>query len=85
MSVKQKTKKTTQNMNDQENIKVPTPKSLGQVCDTICRMSAKGFIDDKIHRLERQISNLKTLKNLLPSEMNSHQDEAVWNIICELR
>jgi len=49
-----------------------------------CRQSAKLVLQDILHRLERKQKNIKTLLAMLPTEMTPEQDDALWNIACEL-
>lgn len=48
------------------------------------RQSAKLVLQDILFRLQRKQSNIETLLAMLPSKMTPEQDEAMWQLACEL-
>lgn len=64
-------------MNDEIN---KTPDCTAQAC----RQNSRAVLQDVLHRLERKHANIKTLLDMLPTEMTPRQDEALWHIACEI-
>lgn len=52
---------------------------------TACRLSARAMIEDKIHRLRAQADGLEALSKALPLELTREADEALWQLLCNVR
>ena len=54
-------------------------------CVAMCgRQSGRAVINDVIHRLRRKADDLEKLANMLPAQLTPEQDQALWNIACDL-
>ena len=54
-------------------------------CNTACaRQNGRAVINDVIQRLRRRADDLEKLANMLPAQPTPEQDQALWNIACDL-
>lgn len=71
-----------------ENVKTPKAEreQIEAVCAMAqaCRQNSKAVLTDILTRLERKQKHIKVLLAMLPSEMTPEQDEAMWQLACEL-
>lgn len=58
---------------------------VADCCNTMCaRQNGRAVLNDVIHRLRRKADDLEKLANMLPAQPTPEQDQALWNIACDL-
>lgn len=60
------------------------PKQVSPDCAQAMRQNSKAVLQDILLQLERKHAHIKTLLAMLPTEMTPQQDEAMWQLACEL-
>ena len=48
------------------------------------RQNGRAVLNDVIQRLRRKADDLEKLANMLPAQPTPEQDQALWNIACNL-
>jgi hypothetical protein len=45
------------------------------------RQSARGMIEDRLSRAEKEVAGLRALLNALPMQLTPDADEALWSLV----
>jgi hypothetical protein len=60
------------------------PQQPDNCCGMAMRQSGRAVINDVIYRLRRRADHLQALADMLPAVPTAQQDEALWQIACDI-
>lgn len=72
------------NTQDQETQPKQTQPDTRAGASQAYRQTSRAVLQDMLTRLERKQGHIRTLLAMLPTEMSREQDEALWQIACEM-